>query len=60
MNQDITQAADYRALIADLKRRIQATQIKAAVAVNSQLIALYWEIGQQIAERQKASGWGTR
>ena len=45
MSQDITQESEYRALIADLKRRIQAAQIKAAVAVNSQLIALYWDIG---------------
>ena len=58
MSQDITKADEYRDLIASLKNRIQAAQIKAALAVNSQLIALYWDIGKQIAERQQASGWG--
>jgi len=58
MSQDITKADEYRDLIATLKNRIQAAQIKAALAVNSQLIALYWDIGKQIAERQEASGWG--
>ncbi len=41
MSQDITKAGEYRDLIASLKSRIQAAQIKAALAVNSQLIALY-------------------
>ena len=58
MSQDIVKTGEYRSLIADLKNRIQAAQIKAAVTVNTQLIALYWDIGKQIAERQQASGWG--
>lgn len=58
MSQDIIKTDDYRNLIADLKHRIQAAQIKAAVTVNTQLIALYWDIGKQIAEKQQASGWG--
>ncbi len=58
MSQNIIKTDDYRNLIADLKNRIQAAQIKAAVTVNTQLIALYWDIGKQIAEKQQASGWG--
>ena len=58
MNQTITVTDDYRAFIADLKTRIQAAQIKAAVTVNRQLIALYWDIGKLIAEKQRASEWG--
>ena len=58
MSQNIVTTDDYRALIADLKTRIRSAQIKAAVAVNSQLIALYWDIGKLIAEKQRASGWG--
>ena len=58
MSQSIIKTDDYRNLIANLKNRIQAAQIKAAVTVNTQLMALYWDIGQQIAERQQASGWG--
>lgn len=58
MSQDLISTDDYRALIADLKTRIQSAQIKAAITVNTQLIALYWDIGKQIAEKQRASGWG--
>ncbi len=58
MSQDIIKTDNYRNLIADLKHRIQDAQIKAAVTVNTQLIALYWDIGKQIAEKQQASGWG--
>lgn len=58
MSQDIIKTDEYRNLISDLKNRIQAAQIKAAVTVNTQLIALYWDIGKHIAEKQQASGWG--
>ena len=58
MSKDIVSTNDYRALITDLKARIQSAQIKAAVAVNTQLITLYWDIGQLIVEKQRTSGWG--
>ncbi|MCP5127515.1 MAG: DUF1016 domain-containing protein [Gammaproteobacteria bacterium] len=58
MEQDIIKTDEYRLWIANLKSRIQTAQIKAAVTVNTQLIGLYWDIGQQIAEKQQASGWG--
>ena len=58
MNQNIVATDDYRALITDLKTRIQEAQIKAVVAVNTQLITLYWDIGKLIAEKQRSSGWG--
>ena len=41
----------YAAWIAGLKRRYRATQIKAAVAVNSALIEFYWNLGKDIAEK---------
>ena len=41
----------YAAWTADLKRRYRATQIKAAVAVNSALIEFYWNLGKDIAEK---------
>lgn len=50
--------AGYAALLEDLKQRIRAAQVKAALSVNRELIALYWHIGKSIAERQRAAGWG--
>jgi len=50
----------YGELLGDLKERIHAAQIKAALSVNRELIALYWQIGRAIGERQETRGWGTQ
>ena len=51
----------YAAWIADLKKRWRATQIKAAVAVNSALIEFYWDLGRDVAEDfAEESGYGSR
>lgn len=48
---EIERTTDYAAWLADLKKRYRATQIKAAVAVNSALIEFYWGLGRDINER---------
>lgn len=50
----------YASLLAELKKRIQAARLKAAVAVNRELIVLYWSIGRDILARQTSEGWGAR
>ena len=45
-------------LLNDIKARIQTSQLKAALSVNRELIALYWHIGRSIVERQRVDGWG--
>jgi len=49
---------DYRKWILSIKDRVQASQIKAAVAVNRELLEFYWFLGEQIVEKQKSSQWG--
>src|SRR5260221_11465219 len=51
-------SADYRALLTDIKGRIRTAEIKASLAVNRELIQLYWDIGRLIVRRQQAEGWG--
>jgi predicted nuclease of restriction endonuclease-like (RecB) superfamily len=48
----------YEAFLGELKERIRTAQLRAALAVNRELIALYWQIGSDIVERQKAHRWG--
>jgi len=48
----------YRAWIADVKTRIRAAQMRATLAVNHELISLYWSIGRDILDRQQKAGWG--
>lgn len=50
----------YAPLLADLKARVRAAQVKAALSVNRELILLYWHIGREILRAQKAEGWGTK
>lgn len=50
----------YASLLAELKERIQAARLRAAVAVNRELIILYWSIGRDILARQTTEGWGAR
>jgi predicted nuclease of restriction endonuclease-like (RecB) superfamily len=50
----------YAALLAELKERIRTARLRAAVAVNQELILPYWSIGRDILLRQVAEGWGAR
>ena len=50
----------YALWLADLKARIYATQQRAARAVNTELLQLYWQIGHEILTRQAEQGWGTK
>ena len=51
---------EYGSWLADLKQRIQSAQQRANLAVNSELILLYWQIGCDILARQDAQGWGAK
>jgi predicted nuclease of restriction endonuclease-like (RecB) superfamily len=52
--------ADYAAWLAELKTRIHSAQQRASLAVNRELVLLYWQIGQDILARQGREGWGTK
>jgi len=52
--------ADYAAWLAELKGRIHAAQQRATLAVNRELVLLYWQIGRDILARQGREGWGAK
>ncbi|MHB1539026.1 MAG: PDDEXK nuclease domain-containing protein [Solirubrobacteraceae bacterium] len=52
--------SDYAELLERLKREIGAARTRAALAVNEELIGLYWRIGREILARQQDEGWGTK
>ena len=58
-NQELL-TAEYKSWLADLKKRIRAAQQKAMLAVNKELVLLYWQIGHEILLRQERSGWGAK
>jgi predicted nuclease of restriction endonuclease-like (RecB) superfamily len=51
---------DYGELLDVVRERIRTAQLNAAIAVNRELVVLYWQIGHEILVRQQASGWGGR
>lgn len=48
----------YGSLLDEIKNRIRRAQVKAALSANAEMIALYWDIGKLIFNRQKQEGWG--
>ena len=51
--------SEYQAWLAEIKNRIVASRVKAAVSANSELIRLYYDLGAQIVEREKNAKWGS-
>jgi len=43
-----------------LKSRIHTAQQRATLAVNRELVLLYWQIGRDILARQDREGWGAK
>lgn len=49
---------DYKKWYQNIKAKIKSSQIKAVTKVNTELLALYWEIGKEIVNKQKESNYG--
>jgi predicted nuclease of restriction endonuclease-like (RecB) superfamily len=50
--------SDYPSFLKLIKEQVQQAQLKAIVAVNRELILLYWHIGKEILATQEQQGWG--
>jgi predicted nuclease of restriction endonuclease-like (RecB) superfamily len=51
---------DYTELLMTLKHEIRTARVRAALAVNRELVLLYWRMGKQILEKETQSGWGAK
>ena len=60
MNMKELRVNEYVNLLQDLKSRVKKAQLKAAISVNTELVLLYWHIGNEILTNQKACGWGAK
>jgi predicted nuclease of restriction endonuclease-like (RecB) superfamily len=66
MGQSVAQRTDqvvpkeYGSFLKEIKDKILSSQVKAALAVNRELITRYWEIGSKIHLKQKSEGWGAK
>ena len=53
-------SAEYSTLLDSIKAHIRAARLRAATAVNAEVVLLYWHVGWEILKRQDAQGWGTK
>lgn len=56
----LTLDASYKEFISEIKERYQSAQLKAAHAVNKELIQFYWQLGKDIIEKQTQALWGSK
>ena len=59
MANEIIKSESYKSWIAELKARYRQSQIKASLAVNSELLKFYFELGKDISEKQFANSYGS-
>lgn len=52
MSKEFETELTYKQLLGSIKQQVQSAQAKAALAVNSSLIQLYWNMGEMIADNQ--------
>lgn len=49
---------EYNSWLKEIKQRILKSQIKASIAVNIELLRLYWDLGKNISNKVNKSNWG--
>lgn len=59
MTTNLTTLADYQLWLSQIKQRVVSARQRAALAANTELIALYYEIGAQIIDREAHAKWGS-
>jgi hypothetical protein len=57
---DIVLSKNYGEILQLLKDKIKSARLRATIAVNNELLAVYWEIGDTINKQELLLGWGTK
>lgn len=60
MSSEITNNQEYKTWAEFITVKIKLAQTKAAFKVNTEMLTLYWEIGNSIIEKQNQNGWGSK
>jgi predicted nuclease of restriction endonuclease-like (RecB) superfamily len=51
--------SDYAGILARLKEQVRSAQMQAHRVVNTELLRLYWTIGNEVLSQQRGETWGT-
>ena len=57
---DIMNVEEYKTWIGGIARRFKQSQIKAATAVNVEMLKFYWSLGADIVRLEKNQPWGSK
>ena len=57
---EITKSKDYLQTLEEIKKKVHSAQMRAHLAVNREMIILYWQIGKTILEKQEKNKWGSK
>jgi hypothetical protein len=60
MPADLALPPNYALLLADLKDHVRTARLRAHRLVNTELLVLYWRIGDAVRTQQAAAGWVPR
>lgn len=60
MSNEITNHPEYKTWAEFITDKIKVAQTKVALKVNTEMLTLYWEIGNSIIEKQNQNGWGSK
>lgn len=60
MNDKIIHNQDYKNWSEFIFNKIKIAHTNAVFKVNTEMLNLYWEIGNSILEKQKQNGWGSK
>lgn len=55
----LTVEVEYKNWISQIKKQIRGAQIKASIAVNEEMLELYWNIGKDIVEKSFDKKYGS-
>lgn len=44
----------------DIEQLIESAKLRTAISVNTNMLSLYWNIGQSILQKQQEEGWGKK
>ena len=50
---------EYKIWLESLKNKFRSSQIKASIKVNTTLLEFYWDLGEQIVQKQEEYKWGS-
>jgi predicted nuclease of restriction endonuclease-like (RecB) superfamily len=60
MSSEITNDQEYKTWAEFITAKIKLAQTKTAFKVNTEMLTLYWEVGNSIIEKQNKNGWGSK